>query len=149
MPRAEFVSYRASLISPRSIHLSYYANGGYYFAPYENAYPIAQSLYAGNYVMPSDTLPEGAVWIGQFLATDEAKEIAVPEGYYNQIVFELVSGYAGLSTVWLRPEKTEVSVSSRLNAGEVLTIDFGDAPRYIDALRLSDTGNGIYRIYGL
>ena len=149
IPRAEFFSYRASLITPRSPYLSFYFDGGYYFTPCDDTYPIATPIYNGKYVFPSDTLPEGAVWIGQFITTDEPKEIAIPEGYYNKIYFELVSGNVGLNTVWLRPEKTEVKVSSSLNVGGPIVIDFGNTPRSLNGLRLSDNGYGIYRIYGL
>ncbi|MCL1910341.1 MAG: hypothetical protein FWG05_05340 [Kiritimatiellaeota bacterium] len=150
VPHSSLFTTHAAFITPRAPYLSYYSGGGYYFIPYDNIYAITpSSSYAGNYAMPADTLPQNSVWIGQFLTTDEAKEIAVPEYVYNKICIELVSGTVSLNTVWLRPEKTEVRVASRLQPGEILTIDLGNAPRAINGLRISDNGRGVYRIYGL
>ena len=150
MPRPNLLSFNAYLIAPGSPYLSYYSDGGYYFIPYENVYANPRTAVPNaNYATPSDTLPDGAVWIGQFIATDEPKEIAVPEGVYRQIRFELIAGTAGLNTVWLLPEEAEVQIYSNLKPGEIFTIDFQNAPRVIDGLWIDDFGQGVYRIYGL
>ena len=104
---------------------------------------------AENYVAPVDSLPFGAVWIGKFSVTSEAKEIVVPEANYTQIRIELVSGAVSLNTVWLRPEKTEVKVAKRLQPNEVLAIDLGESGRTVNGLRISDNGGGEYKIYGM
>ena len=129
--------------------VSFYG-GGYHMIPYDDYYFTSPyTSYAGDFATPMGNLPYGAVLIGQFLVNEGVNEVIVPEGYYNKICFELVAGAVSFNTIWLRPERTQVTIARRLNPGEILTIDLGVNARYINALSISDNGRGVYRIYGL
>ena len=114
------------------------------------AYAVTPSpSHGGNFAAPTNTLPANAVWIGQYLATEEAIDISVPDGMYNRIRFELVSGTVELKNVWLKPGDTKVPIAARIQPGLGITLDFKDIPRKINALRVEDEGRGVFRIYGL
>ena len=121
--------------------------GSYHVIPYQQGYAVTpSSIFGGNYA--DQSLPESwLVSVGQFIAGGEAKEIAVTDGEYTEIGLELVSGTVSVNTVWIRPEKTEVPIASRLQPGQLVIIYLGETPRRVTGLRISDNGRGVYRIF--
>ena len=121
--------------------------GSYHFIPYERSYAIAPSSFMTGYYADPYGYEDWLVFVGQFSASGTAKEILVADGEYTEIRLELVSGTVSVNTVWIRPEKTEVRIASRLQAGQPVVIDLGEVPRRVTGLRISDNGRGEYRIF--
>ena len=58
---------------------------------------------------------------------------------------ELVSGTVSINTVVVRPEKTALPQTVRLQEGKLHMIDLG-GKRAVSGFRISDNGRGVYRV---
>ena len=80
------------------------------------------------------------VWI----AGGEAKEVVVNR-QITRCYLELVSGTVSINTVVVRPEKTALPQTVRLQEGKLHMIDLG-GKRAVSGFRISDNGRGVYRV---
>lgn len=88
--------------------------------------------------------PKGAVVLATLNAGGEAKEVVVNR-QISRCYLELVSGTVSINTVVVRPEKTKLPQTVRLQAGRLHMIDLG-GKRAVSGFRISDNGRGVYRV---
>lgn len=88
--------------------------------------------------------PQGAVVVATLNAGGEAKEVGVNREI-SRCYLELVSGTVSINTVVVRPEKTALPQTVRLQEGKLHMIDLG-RKRTVTGFRISDNGRGTYRV---
>ena len=88
--------------------------------------------------------PKGAVVLATLNAGGEAKEVVVNR-QITRCYLELVSGTVSINTVVVRPEKTALPQTVRLQEGKLHMIDLG-GKRAVSGFRISDNGRGVYRV---
>ena len=88
--------------------------------------------------------PKGAVVVATLNAGREAKEVVVNR-QITRCYLELVSGTVSINTVVVRPEKTQLLQTVRLQEGKLHMIDLG-GKRAVSGFRISDNGRGVYRV---
>jgi hypothetical protein len=88
--------------------------------------------------------PKGAVVLATLNAGGEAKEVVVNR-QITRCYLELVSGTVSINTVVVRPEKTALPQTVRLQEGKLHMIDLG-GKRAVSGFRIGDNGRGVYRV---
>lgn len=78
----------------------------------------------------------------------QAKEVAINR-LCSFIQFEIVEGSVGFMTFWIREPggaKNQITINAAFSKGQKYTLPL-DNPRMISGLRISDHGNGAYKVW--